>query len=61
MVKKLLLIVALVAFANQTRALPTTESYAVNFDRTAERTRTDRLLSAVRLGGKYLCRNTCFN
>lgn len=50
MLKKLLLIAVLVAAANQTMAQPSTESYAVNFDRTTERSRTDRLLSAVRLG-----------
>ena len=38
---------ATVAIAQE---VPTTESYAVNFDRSTARTRTDRLLSAVALG-----------
>ena len=32
------------------QALPTTESYVVNYDRSAARTRNDRLLSAIMLG-----------
>ena len=32
------------------QALPTTESYVVNYDRSTARTRNDRLLSAIMLG-----------
>ncbi len=51
MLKRLLFIVScLIAAGVAAQDVPTTESYAVNYDRSTARTRDDRLLAAVQLG-----------